>query len=255
MSNNNRRNEVLVLFDVDGPLTVPRLEVTDDMRQLLKELRQHVTIGIVGGSDLVKQVEQLGESVLHDFDYVFSENGLMAYHDANLIGQTSLREHLGEENLKEFLNYTLLELSKIDIPVKRGTFIEFRNGMLNISPIGRNCSHQERCDFEEYDLKHGIRAALVQNLSERFKHLNLRYSIGGQISFDVFPEGWDKTYCLRYVRDKGFKEIHFFGDKTFQGGNDYEIYTSDETIGHSVKVYQDTMELCNKLFINNNNKQ
>jgi hypothetical protein len=31
-------------------------------------------------------------------------------------------------------------LSTLDIPVKRGTFIEFRNGMLNICPIGRNCS-------------------------------------------------------------------------------------------------------------------
>ena len=27
----------------------------------------------------------------------------------------------------------------IDIPIKRGTFIEFRNGMINVSPIGRNC--------------------------------------------------------------------------------------------------------------------
>jgi hypothetical protein len=34
----------------------------------------------------------------------------------------------------------------------RGTFIEFRNGMLNISPIGRNCSREERNDFERFDL-------------------------------------------------------------------------------------------------------
>lgn len=45
----------------------------------------------------------------------------------------------------------------IDIPVKRGTFIEFRNGMLNISPIGRNCSQKERDEYEVLDLKHGIR--------------------------------------------------------------------------------------------------
>jgi hypothetical protein len=31
-------------------------------------------------------------------------------------------------------------ISDLDIPVMRGTFIEFRNGMLNVSPIGRNCS-------------------------------------------------------------------------------------------------------------------
>ena len=40
------------------------------------------------------------------------------------------------------------------------------------------------------------------------------YSIGGQISFDVMPVGWDKSYCLKYLPD--FEEIHFFGDKTFK---------------------------------------
>lgn len=33
----------------------------------------------------------------------------------------------------------------------RGTFIEFRNGMFNVSPIGRNCSQEEREEFEKYD--------------------------------------------------------------------------------------------------------
>lgn len=35
---------------------------------------------------------------------------------------------------------------------------------------------------------------------------------------------WDKTYCLRFVEGKGYDEIHFFGDKTTPGGNDYEIF-------------------------------
>lgn len=47
----------------------------------------------------------------------------------------------------------------IELPLKRGTFIEFRKGMLNVSPIGRNCSQEERDAFEVYDLKHGIRYA------------------------------------------------------------------------------------------------
>ena len=33
----------------------------------------------------------------------------------------------------------------------RGTFVEFRNGMINVSPIGRNCSYPERLEFEKYD--------------------------------------------------------------------------------------------------------
>ena len=33
----------------------------------------------------------------------------------------------------------------------RGTFVEFRNGMLNICPVGRSCSQEERIEFNEYD--------------------------------------------------------------------------------------------------------
>jgi hypothetical protein len=40
--------------------------------------------------------------------------------------------------------------------------------------------------------------------------------LGGQISFDCFPTGWDKTYCLRHVEKEGYTTIHFFGDKTFK---------------------------------------
>lgn len=99
----------------------------------------------------------------------------------------SFKEFLGEEKLKEFINFTLRYLADIDIPIKRGTFIEFRNGMLNVSPIGRNCSQEERDAFEQYDLTHGIRASMVKALQERFAPFGLKYSIGGQISFDVFP--------------------------------------------------------------------
>lgn len=53
---------VLALFDVDGTLTAPRKVVTPEMLQFMKQLREHVTVGVVGGSDLVKISEQLGKS-------------------------------------------------------------------------------------------------------------------------------------------------------------------------------------------------
>jgi phosphomannomutase len=85
------------------------------------------------------------------FDYCFSENGLVAYKAGQQIGQQSIAKFLGEENLTRLLDWTLHYLSTIKIPVKRGTFIEFRAGMLNISPVGRNCSQEERDAFEKFD--------------------------------------------------------------------------------------------------------
>lgn len=215
------------------------------MIDCLRKLKQKVYIAIVGGSDYVKQIEQLGEH-LGMFDYIFAENGLHSFQGKEEFHKQSILNFMGEEKLQEFLNFVLGYLSQLKLPKKRGTFIEFRNGMLNISPIGRNCSHAERNEFELYDHEHNVRQTMVDVLRERFKDFNLTYSIGGQISFDVFPAGWDKTYCLQFLTE--FKEVHFFGDKTHLGGNDYEIFEHERTIGHKVKTYRDTIAALNEMY-------
>jgi phosphomannomutase len=133
--------------------------------------------------------------------------------------------------------------------LKRGTFFEFRSGMFNVSPIGRNCSREERNDYEKFDLEHKVREKMVEAMRKEFADLDLTYSIGGQISFDVFPTGWDKTYCLKFIDPSEYDEIHFFGDKTFVGGNDYEIFTHERTIGHTVASPEDTKSQCTELFM------
>jgi phosphomannomutase len=201
------------------------------------------------GSDLPKQEEQLGEGIEKVFPWNFSQNGLVAYQNGELLEVQTIAKHLGEENIKRIVNWTMAYFSKLDVPVKRGTFIEFRSGMLNISPIGRNCSRSERDEYEKFDLEHKVRETMVSLMKTEFADLNLTFSIGGQISFDVFPQGWDKTYCLKFLNATDFDEIHFFGDKTFEGGNDYEIFTHERTIGHTVTSPEDTKEQCAKLFL------
>ena len=85
---NNKR--ILALFDVDGTLTPPREEVTEDMKSFLLELNKRITVGIVGGSDLIKQQEQMGRNIVNEVTYSFSENGLVAYKDGELIGKQVL---------------------------------------------------------------------------------------------------------------------------------------------------------------------
>jgi len=156
---------------------------------------------------------------------------------------------VGEEKYKKLANFCLHYIADLDLPIKRGTFIEFRNGMINVSPIGRNASIQERNEYEKYDKEHGIRKAFVAVLQKEFASYNLTYSIGGQISFDVFPHGWDKTYALQHVENEGFAKIHFFGDKTYKGGNDYEIFNDKRVTGHAVNSPEDTMRVIKELFL------
>ena len=85
------------------------------------------------------------------YDYVFSQNGLVAFKDSALIGKMSIKKNMGEENIKTFVNYVLRYIADLDIPKKRGTFIEFREGLINVCPVGRNCSQEEREEFFAYD--------------------------------------------------------------------------------------------------------
>merc|ERR1711959_584501 len=118
--------------------------------------------------------------------------------------------------------------------------------MMNVSPCGRNVNQEERIAFNNFDNEHKVRAKLIDVLKEKFADLNLHYSIGGQISIDVFPKGWDKTYCLQFIKDK-YKNIYFIGDKTMEGGNDYEIYNDKLTEGFTVKSPDDTILILNML--------
>ncbi|KAI9814734.1 MAG: Phosphomannomutase [Pycnora praestabilis] len=251
-------SNTICLFDVDGTLTPARRTVTPQMLQLLSALRHKVAIGFVGGSDLAKQQEQLGTPsipVTSLFDFCFAENGLTAYRLGVPLASHSFIKWIGETKYQALVKFILHYIADLEIPVKRGTFVEFRNGMINVSPVGRNASVEERNEYERYDLEHGIRAKFVEVLKKEFPDMGLTYSIGGQISFDVFPKGWDKTYCLQHVEAEtkmpegvDYTTIHFFGDKTYEGGNDYEIFSDSRTIGHSVKNPDETMRDLKEIF-------
>ncbi|KAG2356302.1 eukaryotic phosphomannomutase [Suillus spraguei] len=203
----------LVRFDVDGTLSPARQRASPEIIQLLRNLRKQVAIGFVGGPDLVKISEQLSVgniNVLEEFDFGFAENDLTAYRLGKPLESQSFIKTVGEKDYQELVNFILHYIADLNIPIKRGTFVEFRNGMINVSPIGRNATW---------------------------------------ISFDVFPHGWDKTYCLRHVEKDNFEEIHFLGDKTSKGGNDYEIFSDPRTVGHTVRSPADTMRICTELFL------
>lgn len=89
---NRQSPQTLCLFDVDGTITPSRRLITAEMLEILQELRKKCVVGFVGGSDLAKQIEQIGKGtfISHEyvhknidnmsvFDFMFAENGLTAF--------------------------------------------------------------------------------------------------------------------------------------------------------------------------------
>jgi phosphomannomutase len=184
----------------------------------------------VGGSNIDKVRFQLGDAI-DLFDFIFAENGTAAYKSGEMFHSNSIQKWMGDADLTEFNNFVLRLIADQDIPLKTGTFIELRHGMINISPIGRNCSQAERDAFVRWDTEHRVREEMVRKLSARYGDRGLAFAIGGQISIDVFPKGWDKTYCLQFLDEAQYPWIYFFGDRTAPGGNDHEISKSSRLAG------------------------
>ena len=247
--------KTIILFDVDGTLTDPMKTIRHNMIEKINELSvSDLDIAIVGGSNLEKQIKQLGEEVLKKFKYIFSENGLVSYevkdNQLNKFHSKNIFEFIGENNYKNLVNICMKSLIDLDPPVKRGTFIEARTGMINVSPIGRSCNQNEREEFNKNDIKFKYRENLITSISSKWdsyryenniNDLELCFSIGGQISVDIFPKNWDKTYCLQFLENE-YDRIIFFGDKTYEGGNDFEIYNHQLTESYSVLSPEDTIQ-------------
>ncbi|GAB65385.1 phosphomannomutase [Plasmodium cynomolgi strain B] len=126
------------------------------MVDVLRKLKSkgNIALGVVGGSDYRKIIEQIKYPEI--FEFIFSENGVVAYRDNEQFYSESITQFLGEEKMQQLVNYCLVYIANLQVPKKRGTFIELRNGMINISPIGRNCTREERAEFCTYNEENSI---------------------------------------------------------------------------------------------------
>ena len=91
--------------------------------EFMLKLNEKITVGIVGGSDLPKQEEQLGEGVTDLFPYNFSQNGLVAYKNGELLEMQTISKFLGEDNVKKIVNWVMRYLCDVDMPVKVRTVL------------------------------------------------------------------------------------------------------------------------------------
>ena len=207
----------IFMFDIDGTLTPPRLPMTEEMVEMFEGFCKRNRVILVTGSDMKKVREQVPESVRSLTEGIYTCSG-----NALTIGDEIIYENsfVPPESLIDLLN----DWNRYShYPVKTGRHLEYRDGMLNYSTVGRNCTQQQREDYEAWDAEYGERKILRQRILHMFPSLDC--AIGGQISIDIYPQGMDKSQS--YHRVKGENPDHsiiFCGDRLMPGGNDYPFF-------------------------------
>jgi len=188
---------------------------------------------------------------LSDYEYVFAENSCQTYHNGKLVDPYDMESILTRKEIIEMINWCLIYIAGLDLPLKRGLFIDYRSGLINVSPAGRwNTENTDaRMEWIAFDKKHNIRAKMVEDMKEKFGPWDkLSWVIGGNSGFDVFPKGWDKGLVHRFT--KNYTNYFYFGDKTNPAlfGNDYPCYSHASSMGFSVRDPEDTMNIIKNCF-------
>ncbi len=242
----------IFLFDMDGTLTPPRKLAPTWIGHYLARLSEYGKIGIVSGSGfdyLISQCQPIwtGISPCRRSNITLLPcNGTQKYSwkpdGWKSDSLNSIRDKIGNENYQSLIRGILYLQEKAlsddeflrDIDVV-GNFISYRESLINWSMIGRDAKDKDREAFIKADYDRNIRPRLLEFLNENILSrltCNVIGSLGGDTSIDIYPEGWDKTYALKYFNDF---ECWFVGDKCTESGNDRTIY---ETLKKSKTSFQ-----------------
>ena len=204
-------DDINYVFDVDGTLTPSRVEIDREFKEFFLEWMKDRKVYLLTGSDHVKTVEQVGQDVWKGVTESHQCGGNVVYRKGVKI------EASDWEPSKYLLWYCRDLVLSSKYPIKAGNHIEIRTGLLNISVIGRDCTHAERIIYYEWDKINKERKKICKKIMSVFPWLEA--TAGGQISVDIHYKGQDKSQ----IRKKITGPIYFFGDKTMEGGNDYPI--------------------------------
>jgi phosphomannomutase len=177
-------------------------------------------------------------------DHAFHENGCVYYRGDELMIRDVLEDFIAPDTLNDFIRFLLRDIADVcGSPWLTGTFIERRSCMLNVSPIGRSCTQHQREDFFEWDQRTKCRQQFVERIKSAYPDLPFDIAVGGQISVDIFPCGFNKTRCIQHLDLSQYKSIHFIGDQVHKGGNDHELFMDPRVIGHKTSGVEDTQRI------------
>ena len=220
-----------LVFDVDNTLTPPRQPLRPEMAAALGRLP--FAFHLAAGSDLALVQQQVLEPLrvlgFRGSLDAFVCNGADRYRCTvaeevriQPLSSFRLRDHLGPQIFAELcaLLERVLHSPEFSLAgsgvIVRGPQVIDRGSMINFAPMGRPDSLTEqdyanRGAFVEFDRRTRYRERLLAYLrsatAEWQQRFRLRITLGGQTSFDLVIEGYDKRYPLETLLREGASSL------------------------------------------------
>ena len=226
------------VFDIDGTLTPARLPIEAEFKKFFLKWIKGKNVYLITGSDYVKSVEQVGKDVIEAVTACFNTAGNICYKKGIVIYRNDWN---APPELVAMLE-SFMKSSKY--PLRAGRHLEHRIGMLNFSIVGRNCTREQRKDYNMFDTGVKEREKFCKIIMETFP--DIEATVGGQISIDIYALGMNKAQIINHIDGP----IYFYGDKTKKGENDYAIaskLTSPPNKVFTVKNWQATQPCLKKI--------
>ena len=221
------------IFDVDGTLTPSRKQIDSSFEAFMIKFACSYPVYLVTGSDRKKTIEQIGLDLYNRSKRVYNCAGNDIYERDNLVYRNPWT--LPDEARRFLMD----ELDYSQFPLKTGNHIDKRPGCINFSILGRNALFEERAIYKEWDNLHNERIDIADRFNLHFP--DLFAFVGGETGVDISSKGSDKG---QIIRDFSFDdELHFFGDRMDENGNDYPLAEALKEMDgstHYVTGWEDT---------------
>ena len=227
------------IFDVDGTLTPSRKKIEHEFWAPFLIFCRHHDVYLVTGSDRQKTLEQLGLDICYTAKRVYNCSGCDVYEKDKNVYKDDWKP---SDEVRQFLQD---ELDYSQFRIRTDPHIEERPGCINFSILGRGANWTEREVYKEWDKDEHERVSIARRFNERFP--DLYATVGGQTGLDIAPLGRDKSQILRDFNEDD--ELHFFGDRMEEGGNDHSLAVEVEKrcgFAYNVEDYTKTWKLLSK---------
>lgn len=222
----------LIVFDLDGTLTVSKSDLSVEMAQTLSKLLQRKLVGVISGASYQQFQDQfvsvlekvLDEKILLSKLMLLPTTGLSFYRYQG--GEwTSQYSEIPDEDFKQRIRVSLKEVlemhPELNIPHDFDNQLEDRGSEMTFSALGQHADVEHK---KVFDPDRSKRAVLVRELLEKLPDANIAF--GGMTSIDITKKGFDKAYGVQRLCDTisiNKSEVLYIGDALEPGGNDFNV--------------------------------